>query len=229
MEAHSYLIIGVFCTILGAAFTVTGTIKANQDASLTLQKTQTEIIQETARYVTGGDSFIYVEPAKVSNRNVVLLLTKFSGKYPLFDVSLSVNEFNQHFRKNSFEWFGIKQYLKQWGTVNPLKQFESLDKIFIPIKSNNYGKKFFIKIDSRNFMMEVTIILRVKNGIFSHAFKVIRFLPSYEKGVFGNEYIDKVIGEVRHIDENFPIEELEHVKGSSSWGARFNKSTGRTF
>jgi hypothetical protein len=225
--SHVWLITGVLLTVIGTACTVYGTILANRETSSQLLQNKNEIIEETSRFVTGGDSFIYIKPSKVSNSDTVMFLTEFNGNYPIFDVTLSINEYDYRtIEKGNFKWVSVENRKVQYGTVNPLKQFESLDMIHIPDQPEQFGKKYFIKIDSRNSMIECMIILRRNGKHFSMAYKVVRFLPKYKGKRDHLDWLDRIDAEVRHVDMLFPIHELDHLDGDSGWRADYKIQSG---
>lgn len=191
-------------------------------------KENEKIISEFKNLITGSDSYLYLTPSKVSNSNEVLFLLEFKGKYPLFDTSIYVEEFDLvQIDTNNFQYRKSNQKLINLGTVNPLQR-NSLFQIEIPTSNNptqQFGKRFFFKINSRNGMVEEDVYLRREGAHFSMAYKVVYFEPDYSEK-FGGIGIAGIKRKIRHIDPKFPIHELDHLNGDSGWKSQYEAQSG---
>jgi hypothetical protein len=67
----------------------------DQIRTMNLQLEQkNEIIGELKGIMTGGESYFFLRPLKVANKNEVLFVLEFRGKYPVYDGSISIEEFD---------------------------------------------------------------------------------------------------------------------------------------
>ena len=212
------------CSVLIVVFTVLQQQRQNDDQL----RQKNEIISEFTNLSTGGDSYLFLRPAKVSNTDDVLLSIVFKGKYPLYDASVFIEEFDlKHVSGNNYKFEKTVQRSISLGTVNPLQQ-NTLIEIKLPpspTPTSQFGKRYFFKINSRNGMVEEDVILRQEGTNFSMAYKVVRFEPDYE-GKFGNLGFKNIKPKVRHIDPGFPVHQLDHLDGDSGWKASYEEQSG---
>lgn len=187
-----------------------------------------EIISEFKNLITGGDSFIFLRPSSISDKNEILFILEFKGRYPLYDTSILIEEFDlKQIEGDMFQFQKTSQRSIPLGTVNPL-QNNFLFSVKVPKPSNpedQYGKRFFFKVNSRNGMIEEDLFLRQEGVHFSMAYKVVFFEPDYS-GQFGGIGIGSIKRKVRHIDPMFPVHQLDHLEGDSGWKADYEISTG---
>ena len=185
-----------------------------------------ELLQEFKNLVTGGDSFLFLTPLTIEDRGEVIFQLEFKGKYPLYDASIFIEEFDlESTTENQYQFQRISQRSLALGTINPLQK-NTLFNVAIP-KSDvgQFGKRYFFKISSRNGMVEQDVYLRKEGPHFSTAYKVIYFEPDYS-GQFGSIGIGKIQKKVRYIDPAFPVQQLDHLNGDSGWKGNFEISTG---
>lgn len=96
------------------------------------------------------------------------------------------------------------------------------------IPGSNFDKRFFYSVNARNGLFEIDTYINSHNGVVSVVYKIIRFLQKYnaESGM-GLNLIEKIIQEVRHIDESYPVQKLTHLNVDSGWRNEFKISTGK--
>lgn len=188
-----------------------------------------EIISELKGIITGGDSFFYVRPSKVANTPDMLFTIEFRGKYPIYDASISVEEFDLiKVGENNWKYHKASERIIPLGTVQPLNR-KLLFQIQVPeLQGNNqFGKKYFFSISTRNGVVEQDVYVRREGPHFSHAFKVVQMTPDYSDRP-SNIGIGGIKRKIRHIDNAFPVVELDHLHGDSGWIADYEESSGAT-
>lgn len=212
------------CSVLIVVFTVIQQQKQTDDQL----RQKNEIISEFTNLTTGGDSYLFLRPAKVSNTDDVLLSIVFKGKYPLYDASVFIEEFDlKHITGEQYKFEKTGQRSLALGTVNPLQQNVLIEtKVPQPVSATSqFGKRYFFKINSRNGMVEEDVVLRQEGANFSMAYKVVRYEPDYESK-FGSPGFKNIKPKVRHIDPGFPVHQLDHLNGDSGWKASYEEQTG---
>lgn len=212
------------CTIIIAALHLYKSDK-DKEAQITGQK---EVIEKLKDLVTGGDGYVYLKPARVIGQNRVLPLLSFEGDNPIYDVTVSIEEFNLVSipgPKETFQYQKTKQESIQLGTVNPLRQ-KLIRELTLPNVPTQFGKRFFLSISARNTLIEEDIYLRIEGEHYSEAYKVVTFSPDYERTPTGNIGIRAIQRRVRHVDPTFPVHELDHINGDSGWIGDYEQSTG---
>lgn len=142
------------CSVGVLAFTFLQQTKQNAEALEAKNaqlKQKDEIISEFKNLMTGGSSYLFLEPAKIANTNEVLFIFSFKGKYPLYDVSIFIQEFDlKQIGINKLQYQQSDQKTISLGTVNPLQK-SSIITVNIPTpknKEDQFGKRFFFKINS---------------------------------------------------------------------------------
>lgn len=228
----NFLIIGLtVCSIGVVAFTFMQQYQQRKDSLADKEeqlKQKDEIISEFKNLITGGDSFLFLRPSKVSNTDDVLFIMEFKGKYPLYDTTILIEEFDLvKINGNDYKFQNTNQRSISLGTVNPL-QANSLFQIQIPKSSgpeDQFGKRYFFKITSRNGLVEEDVYIIREGAHFSMAYKVVNFEPDYS-GQFGGIGIGAIKRKVRHIDPMFPIRQLDHLEGDSGWKKKYETQTG---
>lgn len=185
------------------------------------------IISEMKDIITGGDSFLFVRPTKVANSNEVYFLFEFRGRHTIYDVTVTVDEYNlKRLDPTTMTYEKVNRHTTNIGTVHPLKTNDPF-KIDVPVLGgyDQFGKRFFFSIRARNGLIEEDVFIRREGTHFSHAYKVIQMLPSFDPSqrALG---ISKVFKRIRHIDSAFPRHELSQLEGNSGWLGEFEESTG---
>ncbi|PJZ44835.1 hypothetical protein CH361_14445 [Leptospira brenneri] len=213
------------CAILIAVFAI---FTQRQKNSKNIRE-KDDLILQLSNLITGGDSYVFIEPTKIIHSNEVQFIINFKGKYPVYDVSIFITEYNLPISEEKSDYFEISKYqLGTFPTINPISFTKTLWNVKLPVEGDdfiNFGKKYFLKIYFRNGFIEEEIFIRTINNEFSSAFKVISFEPDYEND-HNLSPAKRSKPKVRKIDENFPISEFTHRKGDSSWTANFENSLG---
>lgn len=203
--------------IVGALFSVTGTTILGIRQGKDQLETKDQIIAEQRNLVTGGESFFFFRPSLVVGTNEVVLISEFKGNYPVYDVTIEVQEYDRIPQGNSFVYHPSSSYNVQMGTVHPLKSSSIFRQITLPTHGfNQFGKRYFMKISSRNGFVEEDIYLRGMATGFVQAFKVVQFLPKYGQNEPGLP-LDRILARVKKIDPSFPMQDLDHLNGDSGW------------
>ncbi len=219
------------CSMGVLAFSFFQQLKQSKDSDFAKEeqlKQKDEIISEFKNLITGGDSFLFLKPSKVSNTNEILFLMEFKGKYPLYDTTILIEEFDfVKVAQNEYKFQKSNQRTVNLGTVNPLQANNFFQiKVPEPLGPNDqFGKRYFFKINSRNGMIEEDVYIRQEGTNFSMAYKVVNFEPDYS-GQFGGIGIGAIKRKVRHIDQIFPVHQLDHMEGGSGWKAEYEIQTG---
>jgi hypothetical protein len=195
-----------------------------------------EIIKNLTGLVTGGDSAFYLEPHVVDYRDgklKLMLKQQFTGKYPMYDVSIKIDQYSYLKNKGSKpggEWvLSHTENAEHIGNVNPLDSMKYRKLIPIPSKdkaNTGFGIKFCVLISARNGSLEEEIYLRLTND-HRIAYRVTRTTPNYnqEHGMSVPFNID--LGVVRHVDKGFPTGDLNYLNAKPGWKKdEFEKSTG---
>lgn len=211
---------GIFiCTVVIAAFTLLKQAKQNQKDKERLEsqiQQKEEIITEFKNLITGGDSFFFVRPSKVSNTDDALFIIEYRGRYPIYDSTVLVECFN--YQNDGFgNWNYYKTETRRYdlGTVQPLRQ-ELLFQTKVPTNSSApFGQRYFLKISSRNLLIEEDIYIRKVGTEFKIAYKVATYSPDYS-GDAGQSMKD-IKRRVRSVDDGFPLWELSHYQGDTGW------------
>ncbi|EOQ87407.1 hypothetical protein LEP1GSC202_0331 [Leptospira yanagawae serovar Saopaulo str. Sao Paulo = ATCC 700523] len=201
--------------------------KVNNDEKL---KEKDELINELKNIITGGDSYFFFQPQIVSGSNRILLLYKFSGKYSIYDSSIQIHEYDLIQLNNlKYNYQKVNTLTVNHSTLNPLIEMNYLLEVQIPNHSSpnsQFGKKYFMTIASRNGLIEEDIIIRKEgNNQPTIAYKVISHLPKFSES-YPNYDHSTIKARNRHIDPAFPVHELDHTRGDSSWTAKFEFFTG---
>lgn len=207
--------------VVGALFSVTGTTILGIRQGNEQLEAKDQIITEQRNLVTGGDSFFFLRPSLVAGSSEVLLIGEFKGNYPVYDVTIEVQEYDRIPQGNNFAYLPSSSYSVQIGTVHPLKSSSIFRQIILPTDGfNQFGKRYFVKISSRNGFVEEDIYLRGTASGFAQAFKVVQFLPKYGEQGPGLP-LDRIAARVKKIDQSFPMQDLDHLNGDSGWNRNY--------
>ena len=231
-KMDNFILIGLtICSIGVVVFTVIQQFRQRNEVLADKKeqlKQKDEIISEFKNLITGGDSFLFLRPSKVINTDEVLFLIEFKGKYPLYDTTILIEEFDLiKISGNDYNFRKANQRTISLGTVNPLRA-NNLFQITIPQPSgpgDQFGKHYFFKISSRNGLVEEDVYISREGTQFSMAYKVVYFEPDYS-GQFGGIGIGAIKRKIRHIDFTFPVHQLDHIEGDSGWKADYENQTG---
>lgn len=227
--AEGILVFGTVITILG---TLAVNWKQGQEQLRHKQeiigehvKNTYQIINEHRNLITGGDSIVFFRPAKSADTDEVLLTTAFRGKYPVYDVSVTVEEFDLvQTGKNAFKYQKVGTRTHQLGTMHPLSANHEFMKVRLPAgDKSQFGKHFFFRISARNGVIEQDVHVRKEGPHYSQAVKVVMYIPEYASAHdIANGTIRR---RIKKIDAGFPLRELQyHWNGDSGWEANYEES-----
>ena len=116
---------------------------------------QAEDVREMKGWLTGGDSYGYVEPREAENGEIAYFV-RFSGRYPLYDVSVRVQQAPGH-DLQPVQLFGTLTSNSQWYSVGGLR-FEA------PPVGSTASLFRRIEIIARNGVTVQTLRLEPSNG-----------------------------------------------------------------
>lgn len=218
------LTIGILiCAVLIAILSF---LKSQKDSDETIRN-KDEIIKSFRDLTTGGDSFIYVSALNSNGSNEVSFLVNFVGKNPMYDVTIKVTESDiDYSNPNQISYLVKKSRDFNLGTVNPI----GTGILFTDTISNNhlnkFGRKYFVKINSRNGLIEEDVQIRFTNQDFKTAHKVNVYEPNYSTDLFTPTYgITKQ--KLRHIDPGFMVSELDFLDTTPGWKSKYEIETGQ--
>jgi hypothetical protein len=187
-----------------------------------------EIIDELKAIMTGGESYFFLRPSKVANENEVLFILEFRGKYPVYDSSITIEEFNYKITSPGFfAYEKVNQKNLDVGTIHPLRQ-KNLFTVKVPVLNGNeqFGRKYFFSINTRNGVIEEDVLIRQEGAHFSFAYKVVRIKPKYSDEGIPSAGIDRFERKIRHIDPTFPVHEMDHLEGDTGWLGTYDEVSG---
>lgn len=207
--------IGAICTLVGTL--LIGVKQGNDQIHV-----RDQIIQEQRNLMTGGDGYFFLRPSLLPESNEFILVGEFRGKYPLYDVTIEVQEYNGVAHGHNFQYDLGPQYSVQIGTIHPLKSASVFKQLVLPISGvANFGKRYFLKISSRNGVIEQDIYVRGTQHGFVQAFKVVQLLPRY--GGRPGSILDRIEARIKKVDSSFPVHELGISTGNSGWNQDFQE------
>lgn len=206
---------------LGAIFSLSGTLLLGARQGKEQIKTRDKIINEQRNLVTGGESYFFLRPSKVVGSDEVILVTEFRGNYPIYDMTIDIQEYDRVPQGASYAYIATSAYSMQMGTLHPLKSSSILKQFTLPTQGlNEFGKRYFLKISTRNGFVEEDIYIRGTNNGYTQAYKVVQFLPKYGESTFGYP-LDRIKARVKKIDASFPMTDLNHLNGDSGWNREY--------
>jgi hypothetical protein len=206
---------------IGAICSVIGTLLLGVRQGKEQLETKDQIITEQRNLVTGGEGYFFLRPSRVTGSNEVILLSEFRGNYPIYDVTIDVQEYDRVLQGQKYVYHPSSSYSVQMGTVHPLKSSSIFRQITLPANgTNQFGKRYFLKISSRNGFVEEDIYLRETVNGYAQAFKAVQFLPKYGDNVQGLS-LDRIEARVKKIDSSFPMQDLDHLDGDSGWNVSY--------
>jgi len=190
-------------------------------------KEKDELINELKNLITGGDSFFYIRPSIAHQQNKIFFSFAFQGKYPLYDATVHYREYDIIYPTNIAErYLVITERTAPVGTLHPLMHDTFYISDINPTDPTIRGKRYFFRITTRNGLLTQEVLVRYMAGNPSLAYSVVTMTPNYEDSTFGFSR-DKTKKRIRHIDENFPIDEITHVHGDTGWSGKYEQMTGK--
>lgn len=144
---------------------------------------QQNVIEEQRNIVLGGDSRLYLSPFLKNNE--LGLKFELDGQYPVYDASISLESWTLRDRRPllwekdpGVQFFNI-------GTVQKMKTLELFREIPLTQDGSVEGKKIFLKISSRNAVIEEDIIAYRIGDQSGLGYKVIMHTPKYNERTYG--------------------------------------------
>lgn len=190
-------------------------------------KQKDEIITELKNIIIGGDSYLFLRPYFSPEKNEITFGISFRGKYPLFDVNIKYSEYDIIFPSNvKARYSKLFEIKKDLGTITPVSNDVYKFSEMPPLGQMVYGKRYFFNITSRNGYVEQEVLIRKKDQGISIAYSLVYSPPEYSNDVFMVGY-GKTRKLIRHIDQDFPVDEIAHMNGGSGWGGKYENSTGK--
>ncbi len=204
-NVHAFTIIGLFFVLFGTLLSIKGQQIINDKTSIELQNKAKKIeelsekniklseenknlVLESTAIITGGDSYCYIDilPA-INNSNTIDLHLAREGGYPIYDISLRIDDCEEVDRIFKEEQMVTKFHRE--SLAKSMERLSKASKVFpvgnlgpnrglllgdLTLPSNADKKSYFVDITSRNSYITEKIIFRRVEGKWKIAYKVMR-------------------------------------------------------
>ena len=198
-----------FVIVVGTLITIIGTfwaaVRQTNNNRVLMQKNERirELSEKVSETMTGGDSFCYLQLLRLDGEpSLFQAALTHSGKYPLYDVSLTIIDPDEPYRvvEGKLDWNDVmkKQHVFRVGNLSP-KQTTIVQGLALPQRD----------------VIRLNILISARNGFISERLRFVQqgnmWVQALTATTAGNMNTPRVL--IEKIDDAFP----RNAEGQVEW------------